>query len=110
MTKEKDTKVLTGLAKRDKERTKKIIEKYKTCPNMEATKQKCVLGCPQKFLYWGNLRFCELLLDLDTIQERKCLCFDKNICWLCLCLGIDKMCVEQVSFVPGALVTGTDPT
>ena len=37
-TVEKDTKVSTGLAKRDKKRNKKIIQTYKTCPNMDATK------------------------------------------------------------------------
>ena len=79
--------ITTGLVKRDKERTKKIIAKYKTCPNMEATKRRCVLGCEDEAHYWGSLGFCDLLLDLDTINERKRVCLDKNVCLLCLCPG-----------------------
>ena len=79
--------MVSSLAKRDKERTRKIVDKYKARPIMEATKHKYVLGCPQKFHYWGSLCFCEMLLDLDTITERKRLCFDCNICLLCLCPG-----------------------
>ena len=65
---------MTGLLKRDKERTKKILDKYKTHPNREQTKNKCVIGCEEGTHYWGSLRFCELLLDLDTIAERWRLC------------------------------------
>ena len=54
---------------------------------MEATKRRCVLGCEDKAHYWGSLRFCDLLLDLDTINERKRVCLDKNVCLLCLCPG-----------------------
>ena len=43
--------ITTGLVKRDKERTQKIIAKYKTRPNMEATKRRCVLGCEDKAHY-----------------------------------------------------------
>ena len=76
-----------GLVKRDKERTKKIIEKYKSRPNMEATKKRVILGCHDKNHYWGSLQFCDVLLDLDTINERKRICMDKNVCLLCLCPG-----------------------
>ena len=89
---------MSGLAKRDKEHTRKILEKYQSRPNMEVTKRKCVLGGNQKFHYWGSLHFCEMLLDLDTIAERKCLCFDCNICLLCLCPGhMQKMCSATIS-------------
>ena len=62
-TTEKETKVSTGLAKRDKERTHKIVEKYKKWPNMEATKKKCVLRCPEQYQFLGSLRFCDLLFS-----------------------------------------------
>ena len=60
-------KVLTGLAKRDKDRAKKILDKYKARANIEKCKKKCILGCDEGTHYWGSLRFCDLLLELDTI-------------------------------------------
>ena len=90
--------VVLGLSKRDKERTRKRVEKYQARPNMEATKCKCVLGCPQKFHNWGSLCFCEMLLHQDTIAGRKRLCFDHNICLLCLCPGHRQiMCRISIS-------------
>ena len=35
-------KAVTGLVKREKERNKKILDKYRICPNMEQYKKMCL--------------------------------------------------------------------